>query len=306
MKFSGHETFPIREGWLHKGMKLLMEEPQHLSSDDAADWLGVGRNMAKSIRHWLQVTGLADRGTSHTFGRRDMLVPTELGDLIYGCDPYFCQPGTWWALHTNLINDSARATTWAWFFNGFNATRFERSLCVDSLQRHIRLSSQKRVPSLRTLENDVSCLLQSYARAIPAERIDPEEAFHCPLAELSLVSHFRASGYYQMNHGVKNMPGELLGYALSRAFSDARDGRGKTDITIEAATRTAGGPGRAFLLTNEAMFDQALLAEGEIGTDTIEISGLAGERVIRVRSQRPLAWLEAYYTREEQRSRHAA
>lgn len=306
MKFSGHETFPIREGWLHKGMELLMESPDRLAGDDAADYLGVGRNMAKSIRHWLQVTDLAERGTTNAAGRRDILVPTEFGELVYARDPYFCQPGTWWTLHANLISDAARATTWAWFFNGFNATRFERSLCVHSLQHHLRLSSQKRVPSLRTLENDVSCLLQSYARAIPAERVDPEEAIHCPLAELSLVSHFRSSGYYQMTHGVKDLPGELIGYTLSRAFTDAGDGRGKTDITIEAATRTTGGPGRAFLLTNEAMFEQALQAEREIGSDAIEIAGLAGERVIRVRSDRPLAWLEKYYAREQERGRHAA
>lgn len=306
MKFSGHETFPIREGWLHKGMKLLMEHPDRLVGDDAADWLGVGRNMAKSIRHWLQVTDLAERGTSHSAGRRDVLAPTGLGELIYARDPYFCQVGTWWALHMNLISDAARATTWAWFFNGFNATRFERSICVDSLQRHLRLSSQKRIPSVRTLDNDVSCLLQSYARAIPAEGLDPEEAFHCPLAELSLVSHFRSSGYYQINHGVKDVPGELIGYSISQAFDDASDGRRKTDITIEALTRTAGGPGRALLLTNDAMFEQVLQAERGIGTDELEISGLAGERVVRVRSKRPLAWLEDYYAREEQRSRNAA
>jgi hypothetical protein len=53
MRFGGHETFAIREGWLHKGLRLLADEPHLLADDHAADWLGVGRNMAKSIRHWL-------------------------------------------------------------------------------------------------------------------------------------------------------------------------------------------------------------------------------------------------------------
>lgn len=48
MRFGGHETFPVREGWLHKGLKLVAEEPDKLSHEHVADWLGVGRNMAKS------------------------------------------------------------------------------------------------------------------------------------------------------------------------------------------------------------------------------------------------------------------
>ena len=61
MKFSGHETFAIREGWLHKGLKLLIEEPKKLYDEYVADFLGVGKNMSRSIRHWLDVTGLAER-----------------------------------------------------------------------------------------------------------------------------------------------------------------------------------------------------------------------------------------------------
>ncbi len=51
MRFGGHETFPVREGWLHKGLKLVVEEPEKLIGEHVADWLGVGRNMAKSIRY---------------------------------------------------------------------------------------------------------------------------------------------------------------------------------------------------------------------------------------------------------------
>ena len=61
MKFGGHETFPVREGWLHKGLKLVVEDPEKLIDEHVADWLGVGRNMAKSIRYWLQATGLCEQ-----------------------------------------------------------------------------------------------------------------------------------------------------------------------------------------------------------------------------------------------------
>lgn len=306
MKFSGHETFPIREGWLHKGLKLLLEHPDRLAGDDAADWLGVGRNMAKSIRHWLQVTGLAEKETSQATIRREMLAPTDLGHLIHERDPYFSEKGTWWALHVNLVGNAGQATTWAWFFNSSSANRFERALCVESLRRHLQLSKQKRIPSRRTLENDVACLLNSYARSIPAEHVDPEDAFDCPFSELSLMSYFRTSGYFQLHQGVKDVPGELLGYSLAKVFPDASGKQGQTDITIESATRTAGGPGRAFMLTSEAMFEQAVRAENELGSATIQIAGLAGKRVIRVASKSTLAWLTDYYDRQKQGNRNAA
>ncbi len=43
----GHETFAIREGWLHKGLRLLDENAEIFTQDDVADHLGVGRNMGK-------------------------------------------------------------------------------------------------------------------------------------------------------------------------------------------------------------------------------------------------------------------
>ena len=45
MRFGGHETFPVRDGWLHKGLKLVAEEPDKLRDEHVADWLGVGRNV---------------------------------------------------------------------------------------------------------------------------------------------------------------------------------------------------------------------------------------------------------------------
>ncbi len=50
MRFGGHETFPIREGWLNKGLRLLVEDPIKMTDEYYADWLGVGRNMGKAIK----------------------------------------------------------------------------------------------------------------------------------------------------------------------------------------------------------------------------------------------------------------
>jgi hypothetical protein len=93
MKFSGHETFTIREGWLYKGMELVQNNPTLFKDNiPCADALGVGTNMAKSIKHWLQVTGL----TESIATKPGELRFTDFGRLIWKYDPYFTDQGTWW------------------------------------------------------------------------------------------------------------------------------------------------------------------------------------------------------------------
>jgi len=305
MRFGGHETFAIRDGWLHKGVKLLSENPEQLVHEDASDFLGVGRNMAKSIRHWLTATGLAQPHHGPKTSDGLVLTLTDLGKLVRKRDPYFAEPGTWWALHINLVNCSEHALTWTWFFNSFNFNRFDRPVCLEALKRHIELSKQ-RVPRQRTLERDVACLLASYARPVPSPVEDPEDGSDCPLRELGLLSFFKESGYYQAHQERKVIPAELLGYSLSKAFRDAANGEGKADITLFDAARIAGGPGRSFVLTAESLFEVATQAESSLTDVGIEIIGLAGHRAIRVVKQPPLTWLQEYYLNVAKKDRHAA
>lgn len=305
MRFGGHETFAIREGWLHKGLKLLKERPDLIADDNLADHLGVGRNMAKSIKHWLVATGLGQSCHIPSKTNKPTLAASDFGELVWEQDPYFTEPGTWWALHVNLVNCSEHALTWTWFFNSFNFDRFDRSVCLEGLKRNLELSKQ-RMPSARTLERDVACLLSIYARVIPAEDVDPEEGNDCPFRELGLMSHFKTSGYYQSHQGRKEIPAELFGYALSKPFRDAASGKGSTDITVLDAARQSGGPGRAFLLTNESLFEVASQAESNLVNGGIEIVGLAGSRAIRVARRAPLEWMKQFYSHVQQKDRHAA
>lgn len=300
MKFSGHETFAIREGWLHKGLKLLIEDPELLYDEYVADWLGVGKNMSRSIRHWLEVTGLAERE-----GRQAPLQETELGRLIYERDPYFVDIGTWWALHVNLVNAGEQVFTWSWFFNDFSLSRFERSVCRDRLLRLVD-NLRSRPPSENTIDRDVACLLQSYARVIPTENKDPEDALECPFVELGLLSYFRTSGYYQVHQGEKEIPTHLLGYAFSMAFEEVREGEDTVDISVREAATRSGGPGRAFVLTSESLLSLALHAEETDPNKDIQVIGLAGDRRIRIRRMQPVYWLRNHYHLIQWGDQHAA
>ena len=284
MRFSGHETFSVREGWLHKGLQMLIEEPDKLFHEHAADFLGVGSNMAKSIRHWLQATGLA---AAHP-DQRGHLLQTDFADTVFKHDPYFVDTGTWWLLHTNLISHPPYADTWYWFFNSFNLERFDRAVVAENLRHYIQLGNG-RVPSINTLERDVACLLSSYSRQIPTENTDPEDVRDCPFRELGLMSYYRSSGYYQLHHAPKNIPPSVFGYCVARAFPDA----GQGDIAIQRLMREPGGPGRAFVLTSESLYE--MLVELMKDCDNIRIRGHAGQRAIAVPQWKPLKWVAEYY-----------
>ena len=58
-KIKGNESFPIREGWLSKGMFAIKDNPYIFSDITAMDCLGVGSKMVKSIKYWLLASNLA-------------------------------------------------------------------------------------------------------------------------------------------------------------------------------------------------------------------------------------------------------
>lgn len=290
LKFGGHETFVIREGWLHKGMQLLMDDPALLMVEEAADALGVGRNMAKSIRHWLLATGLAERAD----GTRGPLTPTAFGRLVWHEDPYFLAEGTWWAIHVELTVQPGQAGAWYWFFNHYGSARFERPACLQSFLQYLQLH-RRRLPSKITLDRDLACLFRSYARWNAPDNQDPEDGNECGLVELRLMRFSPATGVYERDLGVKSVPPELVGYNVSRGWPETGSGSGSVDIRIDNLARQPGGPGRVLQLTGEALFEELQTAER---SDTgMELGGLGAERILRVPSQEPLAWLQAYYER---------
>jgi hypothetical protein len=60
MKFSGHETFACRYAWLPKALQAIQSDPRVFADDDEAIVeLGVGKNMVRSIRFWVEASGMA-------------------------------------------------------------------------------------------------------------------------------------------------------------------------------------------------------------------------------------------------------
>ena len=91
-QFSGHETFPLRYGWLKKAYESIKarqndkDNKKVFLSEDAIARFGIGKNMVMSMRHWATITGVLaeNRKTSQ-------INITPLGKLLFddeGLDPY--------------------------------------------------------------------------------------------------------------------------------------------------------------------------------------------------------------------------
>lgn len=184
-KFRAHDTFFIRKGWLNKGMRNIQKDPQVFmgANGNPMDILGIGANMVKALRYWMQAVGL----TEETSVGRKVQNFTDFGTVIYENDPYIEEMGTLWLLHYKLATNKTEATAWYYFFNEFKLTEFTRDDFVVQLNNYIRMSDE--VVSERSLEDDYNCIINTYLPRIKSspEKVHPESNIDCPLGELSLI-----------------------------------------------------------------------------------------------------------------------
>lgn len=187
MHFAKHETFYIREGWLFKGMAAIKRAEDHnqlptiFLDNDGPERLGIGRNMVRALRYWIEATGLA---AQHLEQRQAVHRLTEFGAWVWQYDRYLEDRTSLWLIHYHLITNRELATTWYWFFNHYAPAAFEPDACLESLKLWVLAESNKSIAEA-SLKKDISCLIRTY---VPSEKKrTPEELTESPLARLGLM-----------------------------------------------------------------------------------------------------------------------
>ena len=187
MKFRAHDTFFIRKGWLSKGMKYVHSKPDVFVAKDEnpMDVLGIGANMVKALRYWLQAVGLTEEPNS---GKRVQTF-TPLGQSVFTNDRYIEELGTLYLLHYRLSSNKSDATAWYYFFNEFTMSEFSRDDFVEFLQRRIRMEDSDAAVAIRSLNDDFSCIINTYLPRYKTSpnRVAPESNIDCPFGELGLI-----------------------------------------------------------------------------------------------------------------------
>lgn len=179
-RLKGHESFYLREGWLTKGLKAVSDDPFVFSKNSGADALGVGTNMAKSIRYWLKTAGLISEST------RQGAVLTDIGQIIFEHDLYIEDIFTLWIIHINIVLNFAAATSWSVFFNDFDLSSFKRDEMNDLMKRLlIDATGDLKLPD-RSIKDDCTAIISMYSNS-REDNADPEDKKVSPFANLGLL-----------------------------------------------------------------------------------------------------------------------
>lgn len=307
--FARHETFAPRFGWLKKGFDGAGSESKLFLLTDAHLRLGVGKNMARSIRYWCHATGLLDerpipgkRGTAST--------PSAFGTLLLGengWDPFLEDPASLWLLHWKLVRYPTVAAFWHFAFTLLSEVEFS----TDSLAADTEAYFKGRLQSDRVVyaafEKDANCLVRMYADAADSPEAFSEESIHSPFADLGLIRRSASSGArrsdrYRFEVGRKlSLPASHV--AASCLEFASRVAPGAQTIALSRLLSDPGSPGMAFKLGESALI--GYLEEAELLTKQLHF-GDAGGLVQLSFDGRPstlaTSLLAAYYAKVSKRA----
>lgn len=253
-QFSGHETFPLRHGWLKKAHNAVVD-----AGTDAGNFLfknpeavvrfGVGKNMALSIRYWAFACNILEEAENAG------LKVTEFGNFLLGpeaLDQYLESTASIWLLHWMLAGTNpSKATTWYWAFNLLPKQQFERTGLSESLLSNAKERGWKQ-NSLATFKRDVECFIRCYVPK-SGKGVTTEERVETPLSELSLITQLGTSSY-RFNRGPQlSLPDEVFAWSL---FEYWRGRETSNVLTVEQITYDPGSPGRVYKLDDASVAER--------------------------------------------------
>ena len=278
MKFRAHETFFIRKGWLSKGMERVVAKKDLFvdKSDNPMDILGIGSNMVKSLRYWLQAVDLTSEPTS---GKR-LQTLTSFGEMVYENDRYIEELGTLYLLQYKLAKNKNDATSWFFFFNEFVMSEFTREDFVQAIQNYILMQGEGSSAAIRSLNDDFACIMNTYLPRYKSNpgKVSPENNIDCPFGELGLVdiANRRQKTYKKTTPS----PKPFDPWVILAVISDQAGGR--DEIGLNDLLKSPCNIGKVFNLDAVSLLDVLHQVEK---SGSIKIIRTAGLDVIHLNNQ---------------------
>lgn len=217
IKLKGNESFSIREGWLTKGILEIQNNPRLFSQSDLTDVLGMGTNMVKSLKYWLQTANLINECKKNEYEL------SELGKLISKYDPYLEDIFTLYFIHLNIVTNCEKAYIWNLFFNKYNFQEFSKKDLLEQME--YLLETDNLEYNEKMLVDELSVLLKTYVNDEKNET--PENNFTCPLTELSLVKKISKDKYIKEKPQISNLNELVVYYCILKQLQE------KESINIE-------------------------------------------------------------------------
>jgi len=222
-RFRRNETFYIRNGWFEKAINAIGENEKNIFyKNDGIEILGIGSNMVKGLKYWLQIANIIDTKVNSN-------ILTNFGKLLYKYDRYLDEKFSWYLIHYFLAkNESDNAIFWFIFNNKIKS--FTKENMVQNLLEYYW--SLDETIKKRYIENDFNMFLKSYIN----EKDDgnPEDNYRCPLSSLKLLEK-RNGIYTKTSPRYKDLSYLIVFYSLTSLFK-------KKSFNIEDSMYEKGGP----------------------------------------------------------------
>lgn len=290
--FSGHETFPLRYGWLKKAYDAVSADPGIFTRDDAVVELGVGKNMVRSIRHWALACDVL-REEPKTRGLR--LSPTEFGTFLFGAggrDPYLEDVNSLWLIHWNLCTNESRATTWNWAFNVVRATEFSTQALSATIQSELGRRMLK-APTANTLKRDVEVFVRSYMPSRLTKKSVLEDSLDCPLVDLGLLVTEGGDTYSFVRGPHRSLDNNIFAALLLEFWN--REAPRQETLSFNEIAYAQNSPGCVFKLDEESLVERLENLE-RVSHGRILFADTAGvKQIYRKASVASNELLEQYY-----------
>lgn len=215
--------------------------------------LGVGKNMVRAIRFWVQATGIAQAAkpagyTITGFGKAIL-------DQDSGFDPFLEDRLTLWLLHWKLSTHVDEPLfAWDYLLNRWPNPEVTRSAALREFKKEAERLDRKL--SLVTLEQHLDTFLHTYIPTRSPKGEIQEDNLDCPLVELELIQRVgerdvadkgRREPILSFRREAKNdISAELFAYCLDDFWRMRRTN--EQTLTFRDVSVGHGSPGQVFKL----------------------------------------------------------
>jgi len=301
-KFTGHDTFPLRYGWLYKAVNYLnaggkLQTSPEESTRKAIVELGVGKNMVHAIRYWAEASSIIVDHQVSDYGKYLFGNSSDKGK-----DPYLEQPASIWLLHFWLNFNYEHLSAYRYFFNHSNVQHFEKSkLISDCAEDAIKLVVNE-IGIESTLKKDIDCFLNTYCKkfksaAAKKKLAIDEDHFTSPLSELNLIQDNGGGFYISDLLERPELPIQIFIYGLIK-FTQVETEESKINtVDFESLLTKPCSPGRIFRLSESGLgqkLDEAQeFSEGDISW--VDSLGLRQVKINKTTLDSPNTYLDKLY-----------
>jgi hypothetical protein len=334
-RISGHESFPCRYACLPKAVRNVGENPALFADeDDAMVRLGVGKNMVRAIRFWVDAVEVIQNPKKKSqdadvevasaaqplllekakgqYGNRklssngggDWMV-SDFGNAIFGPaghDPFLEDIKTLWLIHWKLATSTPEPLfAWHYLLNSWHRPDFTRTEVLDTFTQEAARLGRK--VSGVTLDQHFTTFLHTYVPTRSKKGEVLEDNLDCPLVELELIQKVgerptgdsnRHEAIYAFRVEDKPDISPELSICCLEDFWDKRHTNEKT-LTFREIAVGEGGPGMVFKLPEHDIRERLESIERDSDGRLLYQESAAFQQVARAGQSGPTDLLDRIY-----------